>query len=203
MAKKTAVRNRIASRKKAKVGGRKKAKPVARKIKAVRKKAKVGKKPALRLGAAPRLTAAAPRLTAAAAPSPAAAPAGPGTIIPIPPTNTFNQNLHSAAEATMLQVFGVPGQKTDDCSDPTGAFKERIVFSVNVGPFKVSGLDIAVNSLKAVFVDATAQIPAVRSALKNDGMLCVRQQRGNPNSFSNHSWGAAIDLFFGSAAVPQ
>ena len=34
-------------------------------------------------------------------------------------------------------------------------------------------------------------------------MLCVRHKRNNPNSFSNHSWGTAIDLFFGSAVVPQ
>jgi hypothetical protein len=28
-------------------------------------------------------------------------------------------------------------------------------------------------------------------------------KRQNPSSFSNHSWGTAIDLFFGAAAVPQ
>jgi hypothetical protein len=127
----------------------------------------------------------------------------PETVIPIPPTNTFNQNLHSATEATMIQVFGVPGQKTDNCSPATGAFKRRIVSIVNVGPFKVSGLDIAVSSLKAVLAEAEEQIPSVISVLKTAGMLCVRHKRGNPNSFSNHSWGTAIDLFFGSDVVPM
>jgi hypothetical protein len=103
----------------------------------------------------------------------------------------------------MLKLFGVPGQKTKDCSPATGTFKQRVVTRVDVGPFKVSGLDVAVDSLKAVFAEAEEQIPNVVAAVKSDGMLCVRHKRGNANSFSNHSWGTAIDLFFGSAAVPQ
>jgi D-alanyl-D-alanine carboxypeptidase len=133
----------------------------------------------------------------------AAAPTGPGAIVDIPPANTFNKNLSSASEATMLRVFGVPGAKTQDCSPATGAFKQRVVTRVDVGPFKVSGLDIAVTRLKAAFDEAEQQIPDVVAAVKNDGMLCVRHKRMNPNSFSNHSWGTAIDLFFGTDAVPQ
>jgi D-alanyl-D-alanine carboxypeptidase len=133
----------------------------------------------------------------------AAAPAGPADIVDIPPKNTFNKNLSSATEATMLQLFGVPGERTDDCSPATGAFKKRILSRVDVGPFKVSGLDIAVKSLKAAFDEAEEQIPNVVAVVKNDGMLCVRHKRNNPNSFSNHSWGTAIDLFFGTQVVPQ
>jgi hypothetical protein len=132
-----------------------------------------------------------------------AAPTGPGSVVDIPPANTFNQNLSSATEATMLRIFGVPGAKTKDCSPATGAFKQRVVTRVDVGPFKVSGLDIAVARLKAAFDEAEEQIPDVIAAVKSDGMLCVRHKRLNPNSFSNHSWGTAIDLFFGTDAVPQ
>ncbi|MDB5581737.1 MAG: hypothetical protein JWR80_6913 [Bradyrhizobium sp.] len=103
----------------------------------------------------------------------------------------------------MLEVFGVPGAKTRDCSPATGAFKQRIVSSVDVGPFKVSGLDLAVRLLKAALAEAEQQLPNVVAALKNDGMLCVRHKRTNSNSFSNHSWGTAIDLFFGDRAVDQ
>jgi hypothetical protein len=103
----------------------------------------------------------------------------------------------------MLKIFGVPGERTADCSPATGAFKRRVVSRVDVGPFKVSGLDVAVQSLKAVFDEAEEQIPNVIADVKNDGMLCVRHKRRDSNSFSNHSWGTAIDLFFGSAAVPQ
>src|SRR5262249_32400187 len=97
----------------------------------------------------------------------------------------------------------IPGEKTDQCSPATGKIKSRIVSRVDVGPFKVSGLDIAVASLKAVLAEAEEQIPAVVAAVKNDGMFCVRHKRRNRNSFSNHSWGTAIDLFFGPNAVPQ
>jgi hypothetical protein len=130
-------------------------------------------------------------------------PTKPDEIIDIPPKNTFNKDLSSASEATMLELLGVPGEKTDDCSPATGEFKGRVISRVDVGPFKVSGLDVAVNSLKAVFAEAEEQIPNVVAAVKNDGMLCVRHKRKNPNSFSNHSWGTAIDLFFGEAAVSQ
>jgi D-alanyl-D-alanine carboxypeptidase len=141
---------------------------------------------------------AAPKTVGLAVPS-----TGPEALVDIPPRNTFNQNLTSASEATMLQIFGVPGAKTKDCSPATGAFKQRVVARVDVGPFKASGLDFAVQSLKAVFDEAKQQIPNVVAAVKNDGMLCVRHKRMNANSFSNHSWGTAIDLFFGTDAVPQ
>jgi hypothetical protein len=164
-------------------------------------------KKAARKAAAPR--AAAPRAAAPRAAAPAtivaAAPTqtSPETLVAIPPRNTFNQNLTSASEATMLQIFGVPGAKTQDCSPATGTFLRRIVSRFDVGPFKVTGLDIAVHLLKAAFDEAEQQIPNVVAAVKNDGMLCVRHKRMNANSFSNHSWGTAIDLFFGTAAVPQ
>ena len=67
-----------------------------------------------------------------------------------------------------------------DCSPVTGAFKQRIVSLVNVGPFKVSGLDIAVKLLKAEFDEAEQQIPNVVAAVKNDGMLCVPHKRSEP-----------------------
>jgi hypothetical protein len=123
--------------------------------------------------------------------------------VAIPPADTFNVGLHFAPEATMLELLGTPGRKTRDCSSPTMPFARRIKSSVNVGPFRVSGLDIAVDSLKAVFAEAKEAMPEVVAAVKTEGMLCVRHKRNNPDSFSNHSWGAAIDLFFGGDVVPQ
>jgi hypothetical protein len=150
------------------------------------------KKTASRRSAAPRTRAGT-----------TASSSGPDAIVDIPPAGTFNQDLSSASEATMLRLFGVPGRKTQDCSPATGAFKQRVVSRVDVGPFKVSGLDVAVASLKAVFAEAEEQIPNVVAAVKTEGMLCVRHKRNNPNSFSNHSWGTAIDLFFGAGVVDQ
>jgi hypothetical protein len=127
----------------------------------------------------------------------------PSTRVPIPPTNTFNANLTSADEATMTRLLGTPGVLSHECSPVTGPFKNKIVSGIGVGPFKVSGLKFAVDLLKLVFAEADQQIPDVVAAVKTAGMLCVRAKRTNPNSFSNHSWGCAIDLYFGTDVVPQ
>jgi hypothetical protein len=123
--------------------------------------------------------------------------------VPIPPKDTTNIGLSSATEAAMLKKFGKPGKLTEDCSDPVGKFKKRIKFGVDVGPFKVSGLDFAVESLKQIFVEVHQQLPVVFDEVKTEGVLCVRHRRSNPSRFSNHSWGTAIDLFFGTKVVPQ
>jgi len=123
--------------------------------------------------------------------------------VPIPPKDTMNTNLTPAKESTMLKKFGKPGQLTKDCSTPTGKFKKRIKSGVDIGPFKVSGLDFAVESLRQVFAEVQQQLPDVFNAVKNDGMLCVRHRRKSAMLFSNHSFGTAIDLFFGKNAVPQ
>ena len=127
----------------------------------------------------------------------------PEDVIAIPPTDTFNKGLSSASETTMLRLLGVPGEKARDCGPASEALRRRMSSRVDVGPFKVTGLKIAVNSLKQVFDEAEEMIPNVLAAVKNDGMLCVRLKRHSDTSFSNHSWGTAIDLFFGDAAVPM
>jgi hypothetical protein len=103
----------------------------------------------------------------------------------------------------MLKKFGKPGTLTKDCSDPVGKFKKRLKFGIDVGPFKVSGLDFAVESLKQIFAEVHQQLPVVFDEVKTAGVLCVRHRRSNPSRFSNHSWGTAIDLFFGAEVVPQ
>ena len=127
----------------------------------------------------------------------------PEDVIAIPPTDTFNKGLSSASETTMLRLLGVPGEKARDCGPASEALRRRMSSRVDVGPFKVTGLKIAVDSLKQVFDEAEEMIPNVLAAVKNDGMLCVRLKRHSDTSFSNHSWGTAIDLFFGDAAVPM
>jgi hypothetical protein len=123
--------------------------------------------------------------------------------VPIPPKDVMNPGLSAAAESTMLTKFGKPGALTKDCSDPTGEIKKRIKRGVNVGPFKVSGLDYAVESLKQIFSEVKQQQPILFAETKTEGMLCVRHRRRNPTRYSNHSWGTAIDLYFGTDTVPQ
>jgi hypothetical protein len=53
----------------------------------------------------------------------------------------------------MLQKFGKPGNLTSECSDLTGSIKQRVRSIFDVGPFKVTGLDFAVESLIQIFTD--------------------------------------------------
>jgi hypothetical protein len=122
--------------------------------------------------------------------------------VPIPPKHTINTNLSPATEQVMLRKFGKPGALTENCSTPTGKFLRRVKSGVDVGPFKVSGLDFAVESLRQIFEEVEQAAPHLLE-VKTEGMLCVRHRRHNPARFSNHSWGAAIDLFFGTRVVPQ
>jgi hypothetical protein len=123
--------------------------------------------------------------------------------VPIPPKDQMNRNLSSATEATMLAVLGKPGSLTKDCSEPSGDYLKRVKHGVNVGPFKVSGLDYAVDTLAQLFAEVKRDLPEVYAGAKTAGVLCVRYRRGNPMRYSNHSWGASIDLYFGDAVVPQ
>lgn len=122
-------------------------------------------------------------------------------LVPIPPS--INRHLSACREQTMLDKFGKPGDLSSKCSDPKGNFKKFIKYGVAVGPFKVSGLDYAVESLAQVFTEIEHLNPNVFSQVKTAGMLCVRHIRHNPAHYSNHSWGCAIDLYFGSGVVAQ
>lgn len=124
-------------------------------------------------------------------------------LVPLPPPGQMNVGLSACTESTMLKKFGRPGSLTKDCSDPTGAFKKQIRFGVDIGPFKVSGLHLAVESVRQIFDAVKIRLPEVFSQIKTEGMLCVRARRHNPAHFSNHSFGTAIDLFFGKKVVPQ
>jgi hypothetical protein len=123
--------------------------------------------------------------------------------VPIPPKDVMNPGLTAVSDAVMRKKFGVPGKLTKDCSDPTGKFKKRVRFGVDVGPFKVSGLDFAVESLIQIFTEVKQQMPDVFASVKTEGALCVRHRRKSTILFSNHSWGTAIDLFFGKKVVGQ
>jgi len=124
-------------------------------------------------------------------------------LVPIPPKDVMNVGLSAAREDTMLGLLGVPGRLTRDCSDPTGPIVAQIVTGVDVGRFVVSGFRLAVESLRLVLAEVSEVTPDVYRALESDGMLCVRARRHNPARFSNHSWGTAIDLFFGAEATRQ
>jgi D-alanyl-D-alanine carboxypeptidase len=124
-------------------------------------------------------------------------PNKPDTLIRCPSPDSFNTGLESPGAAWMLGVFGRPGPLTDDCSEIAPAYAKLCV-TQNVGPFRVAGNRAAVLSLRHVFEHVNASPHAeLLDAVKTDGMLCCRKIRG-ASVYSNHSWGTAIDLYFGA-----
>ena len=75
--------------------------------------------------------------------------------------------------------------------------------TASVGPFRVTGLDIAVQSLARVMDSVRRHDPEVYAQLGTAGMLCCRFVRGSKTVLSNHSWGTAVDLTFGGEVDPR
>ena len=117
--------------------------------------------------------------------------------VPLPPASQMNVGLSAASHATMMRIFGAPGRLTRDCSPVTNPTLKKETITANVGPFRVTGWKPAVESLKVIFAEIKAEMPEVFAQVQTAGMSCVRHVRQNPSRFSNHSWGTAIDVFFG------
>jgi hypothetical protein len=107
----------------------------------------------------------------------------------------INGDLLGARNSTMLSLIGNPrGTYDDDCRWPTNQTILAQIATEDVGPFQVSGLRPAVETLRAILSDIRVQEREVYDALGHVGMLCCRYVRGSRAAISNHSWGTAIDL---------
>ena len=114
-------------------------------------------------------------------------------LISIPPG--INPGLNAARQLTMKALLGSPrGTFGQDCRPVTNTVLKSLITTDDVGPFKVTGLRPAVESLKEVIADIRQEEPDVFAGLGSSGMLCARFVRGSTVSISNHSWGTAVDL---------
>lgn len=108
------------------------------------------------------------------------------------PLDGVNAGIRPARQSTMLSLFGAPAATmTQVCQRSTSPL---IQYSVNVGPFSVSGHVQAIASLKKVLDDVKTEVPDLHRRLGTAGMLCVRAVRGSSRTWSNHSFGTAIDI---------
>lgn len=117
---------------------------------------------------------------------------------PIP--SGLNIGLSSANNDMMIQLLGMPRDRIDTRLrfDPKEPLRSMIV-TEDVGPFRVTGLNLAVASLRRVFAKVRDAEPVVYASLKSNGMLAIRRARG-ASSISNHSWGTAVDLIVGGVS---
>ena len=117
--------------------------------------------------------------------------------VPRPAASSINHGLTAVGNSYVLSKLGEPlvaGGYTSLCQMPTNAKLRRNLRLESVGPFRVTGLVPAVQSLKLVMADIQKEQPTVYAALGSAGMLCCRLVRGSATAISNHSWGTAIDL---------
>jgi hypothetical protein len=107
----------------------------------------------------------------------------------------INAGLSGTGNALMTRLFGNPRQSYGtDCRPVTNAKMLKHIVTASVGPFRVTGFDLAVKSLTQIMAEIKATHPMEYATLGTAGMLCARLVRGSKHSISNHSWGTAIDL---------
>lgn len=116
-----------------------------------------------------------------------------GRFVEVP--RGINSGLVAVNNKRMLNIFGQPREDYSQKGQPvTNPKLKRWMTTDNVGPFKVTGMKPAVESLATVLADVSKEQPDVYKVLGHVGMLVCRYQRDSTTRISNHSWGTAIDL---------
>lgn len=112
---------------------------------------------------------------------------------PLP--DEINTGYRSCRAETLIEAFGHPREDyNSDCQPVTNPRLKRWIVTRDVGPFRVTGMALAVESLRQIFERMLAQDPTLYRSVGSAGMLCARLVRGSTRTPSNHSWGTAIDL---------
>src|SRR5262245_61775195 len=96
-------------------------------------------------------------------------------LIRKPDPSTVNVGLSSSKLSTLRSILGEPRSNyTGQCQPVTGPFKNRIV-TKSVGPFRSTGIDVAVESLGDILASVKRELPDLHSILGTAGMTCARK----------------------------
>ncbi|KMK65223.1 M15 family metallopeptidase [Puniceibacterium sp. IMCC21224] len=107
----------------------------------------------------------------------------------------FNKGITQPRNSVMLEVLGAPRDgKTVECSGVTQPRLKALLETRQVGPIRVTMLKPALESLERIVAKLKESEPDIHDALGTAGALCARLIRGSRSSWSNHSWGTAIDV---------
>lgn len=107
----------------------------------------------------------------------------------------FNKGISQPRNRIMLEVLGTPrNTKTVNCSGVTQPRLKALLETRQVGPIRVTMLKPALESLERIVAKLKETEPDIHDALGTAGALCARLIRGSRSSWSNHSWGTAIDV---------
>ncbi len=117
-----------------------------------------------------------------------------GYLTPVPIPKNVNQNLSAAKYSTLSSLFGEPHSAPDRrCKLPDDEKLSALIESKSVGPFSVTGLRPALQSLERILQRVRTDMPELYYTLGSAGMTCARLMRGT-TKFANHSWGTSLDI---------
>jgi hypothetical protein len=124
-------------------------------------------------------------------------------LVPTPARRHMNTGLKAARVSTLIEIFGPFPDLPVNCS---GENKNKTVRGLletrNVGPFRVTGIAPALDSLARIFARVKADHPDLYKIVGTAGMHCYRRVRGGASP-SNHSAGTAIDITIGGVLPPM
>jgi hypothetical protein len=126
----------------------------------------------------------------------AAVPDNEGLVDPMQLAKTrFNRDVARPTPQLLRELLGDPRQSySDQCQPVTNPRLIAALETREVGTFKVTMLEPALESFQGVMDRLKAEEPEIYSSLGTAGALCARHVRGAPNTVSSHAWGAAVDL---------
>ncbi len=113
----------------------------------------------------------------------------------LPAADAMNGGLNYPTAAFMLDLFGAPrSSKSMDCQPPTNITLKKLIVTRDVGPFRVTVIKPFADALERMFARVKERESDLYEAVGTAGGLCCRLIRGSASTWSNHSWGAAVDL---------
>jgi len=116
-------------------------------------------------------------------------------LIKIPAAAGKNQNGYTYLKAsTMLNLYGKPCSLTPNCKTVTNPSLSGLIQTRKIGKFTFTGMKQALDALSRAMDDVARNDAALYAAIGSSGMLCCRAIRGSTTTFSNHAWGAAVDI---------
>lgn len=117
-------------------------------------------------------------------------------MVPTPNRRSMNSGLSAAKVSTLKELFGAFPNLPADCGTNRNAKISAMLETRNVGPFRVTGIKPALDSLERIFAAVKRDHPDLYKIVGTAGMHCYRKVRGG-SSPSNHCAGTAIDLTVG------
>jgi len=96
--------------------------------------------------------------------------------------------------STMLNLYGKPCTLTPNCIGVSNPTLSPLIQTRKIGKFTFTGMKQALDALSRAMDDVARNDAGLYGALGSSGMLCCRAIRGSTTTFSNHAWGAAVDI---------